>query len=161
MMDQPADKQLMALRVIVGAMAFGIVVFSVVTVFAGATISQATDASLARILYVVLGVVAVCEVPAFFIIRQVVLGRAIEASRRGEGAQDPVKEALQPYATITVIGAAMVEGLGLFGAAICLVTGDRVALVVSGICMIMLLLVFFPRRAKLQAIAERFAGRML
>ena len=113
----------------------------------GQGLFETRDESLNAALLPVLGLLALAEGLTWFVLRLRMQPRwkaelAVEPYRPG----GPVPT---NYAGILIIGGAFAEGIGVFGALIHLMTGDFVALVVSGIALL-LILAQLPREEALR-----------
>jgi DMSO reductase anchor subunit len=150
------DKQLTALRLVVVVMLASLVTFGVIASIIGPRISQ--DPALARVLLPAAVLLAVTELTAYLVLRKITLAKV-----GGQLSQDislaEAEAALFPaWQTLNLIRSAMLEGIGLFGVVIAMVTGVKAAFVVPAVAVI-LLLAGFPTRGRLQSLAAGMTGR--
>jgi len=82
------------------------------------------------------------------------LRREFEQNPGGEDATARVLAALR---TLWLIGAAMAEGFGMFGAVVLLLSGNKVLLIAPLISVVLLLMVL-PSRQKFDALTARLTG---
>lgn len=158
-MNEKVAKQLNALRVIVGTMAMGVIGFSVVAV----VVTQSGDfkpvEGMVETLLPVLAAVAFFELPAYFVIRNGAIKRCRKDWSDEVTEDEASTKITQIFSTSTIIGAAMLEGLGLFGALIVLITGNLAILAVPGIAIVLLAVCSFPMIDKLRSLKARITGR--
>ena len=157
-MQQDSDPGLAAslqqLRIIVAALLFGVVSFAAVAMFLVQSGSFPTSPDLARVLMATLAALAVGATVAYRLVRQSFLGKL---RARGGTGERPLAELLQPFQTLTLVGAALAEGCCLFALVIYLLTGLPVALVAAAVGVFALAL-FFPRRQRFQAFRAAAGG---
>lgn len=139
------DQLLMPLRLIIAAMAFGIIAFGVL---AGVLGGSTADAGLANLLLLILAMFIVAAPPAFFFVRSTLLRQARDwwANEDTQSAP-PLTEFVQRYTVIVIIGGALAEAPALFGVLIYLLAGTPLALVAP----VLALLAFgrlFPMRSR-------------
>lgn len=149
--EMPASLQ--NLRLIIPAMAMGMILFAAIVIFLITSGRMDTDPEPANLLLLVLAALAVAELAAYVVIRKVITGN-LRRRWLGHAVEDvPPEELLKWFQTLTLVGAAMAEGLSLFGLVILLVTGNWPAIVAPAIGLLLIAL-HFPTRDKL----NRFAG---
>jgi hypothetical protein len=141
------------LRLIIPAMAMGVILFAAVVVFLVTSGSITADAALANVLLLALTALAAAELVGYLIARKALTGR-LRQQWLGHAAEDvPPHELARAFQALTLIGAAMAEGLSLFGLVIVLVTGSWPAIVAPAIGLLLIALLF-PTPDKF----SRFAG---
>ena len=149
------DQNLRTLRIIIGAMLMGIVGFGVVAAVLVAGGSSSTAPGSAKVLLLVLAAVVVTEIPAYVAVRTVIMGNL----RRNLSGQAPQESHLQVmikgFQTLTLIGAALIEGPSFFAIIILLISGQWVA-TAAAVAGLLLLAVQIPTRDKF----NRFAGNV-
>lgn len=150
------DKALMQPRIIVAAMTSGIAILGVVATAIGTNTEP--DTGLMTTLLVALGGLCAMEIPAFFIVRRVLIGKIQSEYQQSPATEDPTIELIPHFTTLTIIGGAMVESVSLFGCVIMLITGAWVALVAPALGFIVLSFLF-PTRYRLAEFVARVTGR--
>ena len=147
--SEPLATRLFQLRIVVGALIFGVISFAGVAFFLAGDHglgNQRANADLPRMLLLVLGVLGLGLVAGYPIVRKTIVG-ALRSRWRGGGepvTDDP--QLLQSFQTLTIVGAAMAEGFALFSGVIYLLSAHPVAL--AGIALGLLSLSrFFPTAA--------------
>lgn len=111
-----------SLRGVILAMTGGLFALSVVLGYVGLNLNRPSDPSMLPILGGVLIVAVVAMVPAFILVRRVTIAGL---ARRSHGDGKPDAEQLETaFCQLRLIGAALAESVGLFGAIICVVTGE-------------------------------------
>jgi len=151
--EMPASLQ--NLRLIIPAMAMGVIVFAAIVVFLITSGGMNTDPEPANLLLLVLAALAVMELAAYVVIRKVMMGN-LRRRWVGRPVEDvPPEELARGFQTLTLVGAALAEGFSLFGLVILLVTGNWLAIAASAIGLLLIAL-HFPTRDKL----SRFAGNV-
>lgn len=153
MSDDPRslDEVVRTLQIVVGAMTFGIIVFTGVAVFVAQSMTPNT--SLGSMLLPVLGLFAVGEFGAWMVLRQ----SLIRAARQSLEACPPDERWMKLAAHLRVshlIPAAMAEGTGLFGVVVYMISGAMAALLAPGLAAV-LLVVFFPTRDRIEQAVAR------
>lgn len=148
----PTARPFAATRIILGAMALGVLAITVVAAYLRATMEPSTDRSLARLLPLVLVGIALSEIPVFLVLRKVFAERARE--RRAESLE-LLKQGLLPLplATFAILGAALAEGPGLFGAVILILGGPWIVLV-APLLSVALIAAQMPQRARLESLVR-------
>jgi len=154
-MDESVVKQLLALKIIVGTLTLGQVVFGAVAIAIVSSQAPAVDSGLFAILMGVLVAIAVLELPGYWVIRRVELDRLRRSAE--QDADGLLVRLLASYSKLTIIAAAMVEGLGLFGTVIYLVTANAIGLV-GPVLACLALCGMFPTRDKLRNVAIAVFG---
>jgi hypothetical protein len=122
------------LKIIVAAMAAGVAVLSLVALGVVRADSVSPDRGLAPVFLLML---ALGELPAYFVIRQVLIAR-LQGEKRDQAPDERhTAQFLPPFTTLTIIAAAMAEGFGLFGAVIYMVTRHPLALAAPAIAVLL------------------------
>ncbi len=96
--------------------------------------------------------------PAYVVVRATTMARLRRLVQESPPADDAAARALPAMATLTLIGAAMAEGFGLFGGTVFLITAAREALLAPAIALVLLVLKI-PTQDKLAAFAADAAGQ--
>lgn len=147
-MSAPQPATLSAARWIPLAMALGVVALSVGACVLRATGTIPADEGLGRTLALVVLALVLGAVPAYLAVRKVLLERA-------RAAREPGRELLRqgrvppPLLALTIVGAALAEGVGLFGAITVLLGGPWVVLA-APVLAAGLILMQIPRRERLE-----------
>jgi len=138
---------LRVLRIIIAAMVCGLLAFGAVAVFLVEGGTKRVDPGLANLLLPVIGMLAISELVAYFVVRGAILRKAVE----------PLPPHLPPppgatpmgrLATVTLIGCAMAEGIGLFAIVTYLLTGNRLAWIAAAAALLTLAMQW-PTQARL------------
>ncbi len=130
-------------QILVGALLFGMLSFAVVAATMGGKLNTSPDPNLAEMLFIVMGVLAVVEFTAYnFLLKPLLIAQVRrEALALDESVRPRYLE--QRYLIVTILAAALAEGLGLLGAVTVLLTGRLEALAAPGLAA-MALLVILP-----------------
>ena len=112
-MDDQLAERIQPLKVIILAMAGGMVAFAVVAAVVANGESFKPDEKAGPLLLGVLGLLAAGESVAYVVLRHVVLAK-LKAQEHGGSSADPASRIGEGFSTLTIIGGAMAEGLGLF-----------------------------------------------
>jgi hypothetical protein len=139
---------LRVLRMILVALALGIVIFAGVVVFVRATDVREMNPQVGQLLLVVIGGLAVSELAIYFLLRRQFLARAQD--ERGE-ALELLREGFVPVPlyTLTIFGAAMAEGVGLLGVVGVLLGSPWFTLAVP-VLAVVLILAQLPTQARFE-----------
>jgi hypothetical protein len=152
--------QIQPMRVIVLAMAMGILTFLVISVVLRSTGALADAGRTGGVLLLVLGVFTASAVGGLIVVRQMMISRARQTLGTAHEPAEP-DQLTQAYLMMTLISAAIVEGASLFGVVTYMLEGDWYALVVPGVGLIALLGVLFPTESRRAAFTRAVdAGRM-
>lgn len=152
-----AEQAIRTLRVVVAGMAAAVAGVAAVMVAL-----DRPPVMPAHVMLIVLLALAASAVPAYVFVRRALIAQAAakrRAAARGRGPEsavggDPLDEFAGVYLHVTLIGAALVEGVGVFGAIAYLVTGSWSALAAVGFALAGLA-AQYPTRDKLQSLAQR------
>ncbi|UCG15081.1 MAG: hypothetical protein JSV19_07260 [Phycisphaerales bacterium] len=153
--NEDIERALTTLRVIIGAMLAGMIAFGAVAVVLG---RQADDTTLATPLLVVLIVLSLGAVPTFVITRAVLRNRVRHSYELRPPTEDQTGKLVPILMTLTIIGAAMAEGVGLFGLVIYVITGTVWALI-APVVAILALVLQLPSRDKLNRFVADVTGQ--
>jgi len=130
------------------ALVIAIVTFAAVVAFLRVTSERELDPTIGRALLAFLGVLAVAEIPVYVLLRRQFLARA--RSMRAEGLALLLRDLVPlPLFSLTIVGAAMVEGLGLLGVLAVLLGAPLAALAAPALAAA-LILAQIPTRARLE-----------
>jgi len=132
------DQHVIRLRIIVLAMTGGVLALTIAALLFGG--AGETDARFVPMMGAVLGVLGVGQVMSYFVVRSSVIGRLQRERQSDLAAPFPIERVLKTIATLTIIGAAMAEGFGLFGAVLLLITDTRYFLAAPVIAIVILLM---------------------
>jgi hypothetical protein len=158
MVDAEDNQHLQISRLVIAAMAMGIIGFAAVVVLLAAGGRMNADPQLADILLIVLAILAVAQVPVYVFVRRAILAnlrRTCDSRTSGEAA---AQELTKGFNALTITGGAMAEGLSLFGLVILLLSGNWLALA-GPLVGLLLLAVQFPTRDKLRRFVESATGQ--
>jgi hypothetical protein len=145
-----------ALKVIIAVMAGGLFTFTVIVVVLVTGGSMETHVDLAPLMMIVLGGLAACEAIGYVVLRQGIIAKTRGFLRTHSDFGEPSAAIGNAFAMLTIVAGAMLEGLGLFGAVIVLVTGEDLALAAPAVAILLLLAFVLPNEEK----ARNFATRM-
>ena len=134
--------------VILGSLVVGIVAFAGVVVFLRLSGGREIDPRVGRMLLVVLAILTVSEIPVYLLLRKQFLARARSEK---DAALELLRQGLvpQPLFNLTVVGAAMVEGLALLAVIAVLVGAPLYALALPALA-VALILAQIPTRERLE-----------
>ena len=152
------NQALGVLRVLLAAMGGGMVVFAGIAMLVVKSGSTDSRPALAPILLPILGLIAILELPVYATMRRGIVSKARQAWDREPSSNDPAIELLPSYNTLTIIGGALAEGFGLFGAVVFLLTGSWPALAAPAIALVALAAVF-PSRDRLNRFVTAVTGQ--
>ncbi len=144
----PQASSLRVTRIILLALVLGIATFSGLVVFLRRSSERELDPAVGQLLLVTLGVLAVAELPVYFLLRKQFLARA--QAMKGEALELLLQDLTPPALfSLTIIGAAMAEGLGLLGVLAVLLGAPLYALAATFLA-VLLILAQFPTRERLE-----------
>ncbi len=150
------DQTLLVLRIIIGALTAGLLLFTVLVVFLVGSGTMLTSPAGADAFLIALAALAAGVAVAYPIVRRMQIG-ALARRLRGDSSEEALPGLLESYRTLTISGAAMVEGPGLFAGTIYLLTGQR-AVLVAAAAAVALLAAQWPTEEKFQRFTERVRG---
>jgi hypothetical protein len=148
-----ARSELRALQVSVAAMATSLVALTAIAlVLRGRAVLATGGEDLAHVFLTALAFLGVAEAAGFAVIRRTLLVRLRARLRAGRDTCDapPLSAELR---ALTVVGAAMAEGFGIFGAAVYLASGAAWALAASAVALALLVLQL-PAEERLRGLVE-------
>lgn len=146
---------LQVLTIIILAMVMGLVTFSAVSLAIGGV---SNDPDMARLLLLAAVALGVGEIVMYAVVRASTLAKA-RREYAERGSDDDLETFVMPsLATLTIVGAAMAEGWGLFGVVIHLVTGEKIALAMPVIALVLLVL-RIPTRDRQSHFISSVTGR--
>ena len=140
--------RLRVLKLIIAAMTGGLFAFAVIVVVLATSGSMEAHLDLAPIMMIVLCGLAVCEAVGYVVLRQGIIAKTRGFLRTHSDFGAPAAAIANAFATLTIVAGAMLEGLGLFGAVIVLVTGDELALAAPAVAILLLLAFVLPNEEK-------------
>lgn len=148
------------LKIVVPAMALGVIVLNAVAVTIGPLFQSGPEASHGppvNLLLALLAGVSVLELAGYVTLRQIVTARARAQCAEAGPDDDLMRHILPSFRTLTLVGAALAESIGLFAGVIFLLTGERAALVATAVSLA-LLIKQFPTQGRLIDHAARITG---
>ena len=157
-MEGKSADQIRTLKIIFAAMTGGVLAFSVVAVVLITSGSTSPNDKLGQTLLMVLGLIVGGEIPAYVFIRLSVVNKLRTLWQSDSSHVDLAARVHGGFMTLTILGAAMIEGVGLFGALIYLTTANAFGLVASGVTIV-LLLILFPTQDKAQRFKANITGQ--
>ena len=141
-MQSPNAPTLMTLRIIVIAMIVGVAgitgLFVAMASSGRAPVSTAPDAPFLPIL----AAICVAVVPGYILLRGLIVRQAQRRCSQVESEPDIRNVLMMQYFSVTVLGAGMAEGPGLFGAVIYLLTQNSLALIAPALAVLVMLAMF-------------------
>jgi hypothetical protein len=156
--DPDLDRRLQPLRLVVAAMAVGIVTLAVVASVLAAGGSVSLKPELAGPLGLALGVFVVVAAVAYTLVRNRMIAGLRQIYEEQSTPDDTATELAPRYAAITIIGAALAEGPSLLGGIVVMLTGQWTALVVPGVGLVVLALLL-PTRDRFASFVTQATGR--
>lgn len=149
-MESTEQPNLKPLQLVLTAMAAGLVAITVVLVIVRRTADIAIEADSKNMLFAALGLVAVGDTVVFLLARVATLA-IVRARLTRAGNEKPGSDVVWPgFWGLTIVVGGMLEGLGLLGAVVYLLTGAWIALLAPGVALF-LIAVLIPTQ-------DRFAG---
>ena len=144
------EKGVRNLRLILGALVIGLLLMTVAALFVN--ITEEGKGEDLQILVWVCFLLAVAEIPCWLFLRAKLLGqvRARLQAQEGEGKADLLPPELF---ALTMIGAALAEGVGLFGTVVFFLTRQHVVLVLPGLAILAILLLM-PSKERFEELLE-------
>ena len=142
------SQALLVLRLLVAAITGSLVIFAGIAVLLVRSSTIEGQPQLTVTLLPILGLVAILELPVYVTIRRGIVSKARQAWDRDPARNDPTAELVPSYSMLTIIGAALAEGFGLFGTVVFLLTGSWPALGAPAIALVVLAAAF-PSRDRL------------
>lgn len=162
--DVPMRQVLTTLRVILLAMCGGLVTFGAVVLVLIGSGGRSVNPDVGNILLGVCGALAVANLTVFPLIRRAVLATASRSLSQEEAvraASDAVNDAVPAvaaaaYSNLTIIAAALAEGVAFFALIGLLLNGDYRFLAFPIVALIALLLLL-PTRERVEAFSRRLS----
>jgi hypothetical protein len=142
------SQALLVLRLLVAAIAGSLLIFAGIAVLLVRSGTTESQSALIPTLLPILGLVAILELPVYLIIRRRIVVKARQTWECEPARDDLAAELLPSYSMLTIIGAALAEGFGLFGTVVFLLTGSWPALAAPAIAFVVLAAAF-PSRDRL------------
>lgn len=136
----------------------GVIALTAVSLVVDVKLNVESTERLGSSLLLGLALFALFELPAFVIVRQKVIS---ELRRSWPDQSSGKRQALAlggALATITIIGGDMVEGAGLFGAVIYMLTDNGYGLIAAATSVVLLLLLF-PTYRRIQDLKSKVTGQ--
>jgi len=139
-------------RVIVLALALGIVLFTGVVVCLRLSGEPATNPEIGQLLLLVIGALAVANTSVYFVLRKSFVARAQAA--KGEALELLKHDAVPPQLlTLTILGAALAEGVGLLGVVALLLGAPWFALAAPALAVV-LIVAQLPSRERFERVVR-------
>jgi hypothetical protein len=134
--------------VILVALVAGILTFAGVVIFLRLSGERELDPAVGRMLLAAFGLIAISEIPVYLLLRKQFLARARQAK---DEALELLRRGLvpPPLFSLTIVGAAMAEGLGLLGVVAVLLGAPLYALAAPALA-VALILAQIPTRERLE-----------
>ncbi len=143
------------LRIVIGAMIFGVVSFAAVVLFVGRMMTH--DPSLGWIFCGVLGVLGVTELTVYPLVRAAFVKAAKSRYEQSGGGEAATEQVVQSLASLLSVRAAMAEGFGLTGLVFVLVTGVTL-LWLAPIISLVFLITSMPTEEKVSSFVMDVTG---
>jgi len=142
------------LKIIVLCLALGVMAFGVI----GLTVARPVqgDGGSGKLLLVVLGVLSLSAIPAYRLIRVNLKRGLINNLSRLKDEEQQWQAIAAGFATLTIIGGALTEAIGLFGGIVVLAVGEPWAMIAVGASFVLLMMQIPSERR-----FENFAGSVL
>ncbi len=149
-MKDAFDEAIFKLRIIAGALVFGVATLGAIAYFLVHGDGFTADSSLQTPLIGALGAIVIGLFLAYPVVEKGLM------KKNDEGPMD-AGDFLSAYSTLVVVRSAMIESVGLFGGVIYLLTAHALGLLAIG-CSIALLLARLPSRQEAEDLAARVGG---
>lgn len=135
-------------QIILVALACGVLAFTGVASYLRLSGMEFGESEVARLLPLLVVVLAACEIPVYLLLRKAFLGpvKAARAESLGLVEQGRIPMQLQ---TLAILGAALAEGVGLLGVVTLLVGGSWYVLA-APLLSVLAILALMPTRARLE-----------
>lgn len=135
-------------RLVLAALALGLLTFGGIVVFLRASGMSPKDNGIGGVLAMTLAFMAVANTAIYFVLRKQLLARA--QTSKAEALALLSQDLVPPHLnTLTILGAALAEGVGLFGVVTVLLGGPWYALAAPAVAVV-LILALFPTRERLE-----------
>ena len=158
MNDAQVGQALRTLRIIVAAMAFGIVAFGVVTLALVTAGAAPTKPELVIVLLPAVGGVAFVTLVAGTVLRRALCARLRHTLQDRPAADEVPEQTIGVFSTLTLISGALAEGPSLFGVVAFLLTSNWLALVVP-LVGLLVLWGLLPSRSRLDRFVTDVTGQ--
>lgn len=145
-------KELLTLRILIGMMAMGVVVFAVVAAFLAPIDDSPSMREIANLLAFILIALVVALTSAYVVIRAAML-KQLRAKLGGLTADARLSPVALTYFQLTLIAGAMAESVGLFGVVIILLAGQGIVWI-APLLALLVLGALFPRLDAFRSFAE-------
>ena len=116
------------------------------------------DPDMTNLMLGLLGALILMELPVYVIVRKRFTDKLRNKYQACDSRESQEEELVKGFLTLTLIGAAIVEGIGLFGIVITLITGTWLTIVAPAIGL-MLLCLLFPSRDRYNQFASNITGQ--
>ena len=150
-------KELSPLRLIIPTMAMGMIIFGIITLILGSMGDPEEMVRIEKLLLLALLALPIVELPAFFALRMGMM-KKLQNTVSGMKPDECIQPIAAAYLQITLMGAAMAEGIGLFGIVIVLLTGNMLGWL-APVAALLVLYSMFPRIGAFQSFAGSVTGR--
>jgi hypothetical protein len=159
MTDDDINPFIRPLQIIVAAMAAGIIAFGIVVgVLVGVEVITDLAPELAGPLTVVVLALAVVYMPAFLVLRRVLVGQCRQRWQQSPSDEPQAQDFAQAFQTVTLVGAAAAEAVALFALVVVLVTGTWYGLFIAA-AGLLAVLHRFPTPGSFRALVAEITGR--
>lgn len=152
-------KELLTLRILIGAMATGVAVFAIVAAFLAPVDDSPSLREIADLLSFILIALVVALTLTYVIVRTVMLKQL--RAKLGELTDDArLSPVVLAYFQLTLIAGAMAESVGLFGVVIILLAGQGIVWI-APLLALMVLGALFPRLDAFRSFAENVTAESI
>lgn len=149
MTDGEINRVLTPLRLIIAAMAIGVITFGGIAIFLVHGGAVETDSQLVPVLLPVLGVIGIGAIVAYLGFSRIMRARLRHASEDASSDEIDTGRCAGAFNTLTIAGGALAEGASFFGIVAYLLTGNGLTLIVPGLGLLAMA-VLFPSRERFQ-----------
>jgi len=154
----PSNMSISTLRIVVIAMTVGVAAFTGVVYAIGSTRGALGRPASSEIMLAVLAALAAGAALAYFVVRRVIVSQLQRRCAGLDSHEDVTTLLMSQFFTLTVLGCALAEGPGLFGAVIYLLTQNALALLAPALA-VLLLLAQFPTDGRFGSFSIAVLGR--
>ncbi|UCE59227.1 MAG: hypothetical protein JSU63_17505 [Phycisphaerales bacterium] len=134
--------------------------FAIVSVALVESGFHTTDDKSGSIMLVLLGVLVVLETLAYFLIRRSMIGELRQTLQEDTGEMDRTAKLAGGFNSLTLLGAPMPEGVGLYSVLVYLMSGSVVGLAAAGVALL-LVLMHWPTENKARSFVESVTGQRI
>jgi hypothetical protein len=157
-MNDSAARQLSVLRLIITSMMLALLAATIIMIVLAPRLEQSVPPEVANLLLIVLAGLAVSQLPVYFFVRHTSLRRLQAALAGREVTADVTRSLHDVYFRLTLVPAALLEGWGLLGSVIFLLTQQWPALAAPALALCGLMFAW-PTRDRLERFTTAMTGR--